>query len=268
SKAHSDPPKIVLPAGAREMTTLAKKLHLIDYFALGFGVMVGAAWLVVMDDLLARGGPLGAMLGFAFGALTLFPIGYVYGKLVKAVPDAAGEVAYTAQFFPKGVSFITGWMMLLSYFLTCPFEAVAAGKIAGYLFPKIDSLELYRLGGRPVFLGRLVLGLAITVLLTWLNYRGIQASARFFKWTTFTFLSLVVIFATEGFTHGSVSNLRPLFSRGPLLSILLVWQITPWFLTGFESVGKGAEEASPEFQGKNFMVAIQTTILVALIFFA
>lgn len=82
------------------MTTLARKLHLIDYFALGFGVMVGAAWLVVMDDLLERGGPLGAILGFVFRALTLLPIGYVYGKLVKAIPDAAGEVAYTAQFFP------------------------------------------------------------------------------------------------------------------------------------------------------------------------
>jgi basic amino acid/polyamine antiporter, APA family len=249
------------------MTTLARKLHLIDYFALGFGVMVGAAWLVVMDDVLGRGGPLGAMLGFTLGALTLFPIGYVYGKLVKAIPDAAGEVAYTANFFPRSVSFVTGWMMLLSYFLTCPFEAVAAGKIAGYLFPSIDSIELYRVGGRPIFLWRVVLGLAITFLLTWLNYRGIEASARFLKWTTFTFLSLVVIFATEGFSHGSFANLRPLFSHSPLISIFLVWQITPWFLTGFESVGKGAEEASVDFQDKNFMVAIQMTIFVALIFF-
>lgn len=250
------------------MTTLARKLHLIDYFALGFGVMVGAAWLVVMDDILERGGPLGAILGFTLGALTLFPIGYVYGKLVRAIPDAAGEVAYTAKVFPRGVSFVTGWMMLLSYFLTCPFEAIAAGKIAGYLFPAIDSIELYRLGGRPIYFWRVVLGLTIAALLTWLNYRGIQASARFLKWTTFTFLSLVVIFATEGFSHGSISNLRPLFSHSPLISILLVWQITPWFLTGFESVGKGAEEASPDFQGRNFMVAIQMTIFVALVFFA
>jgi len=38
------------------MTTLARKLNLVDYFALGFGAMVGTAWLVVMDDLLKRGG--------------------------------------------------------------------------------------------------------------------------------------------------------------------------------------------------------------------
>jgi amino acid transporter len=249
------------------MTTLARKLHLIDYFALGFGVMVGTAWLVVMDDLLERGGPLGAILGFTFGALTLLPIGYVYGKLVKAIPDAGGEVAYTALFFPQGVSFLAGWMMLLSYFLTCPFEAVAAGKIAAYLFPFMDSVELYRLGGRPIYLGHVVLGLTITGLLTWLNYRGILASARFLKWTTFTFLGCVVIFATAGFGHGSPSNFRPLFTHAPLISIFLVWQVTPWLLAGFESVGKGAEEASPDFQGKNFSVAILMTIVVGLLFF-
>src|SRR6201987_4970876 len=99
------------------MTTLARKLRLVDYFALGFGVMVGTAWLVVMDDLLQRGGPLGALLGFTAGALMLLPIGYVYGNLVRAIPDAAGEVAYTARVFPSSVSFITGWMMFLAYFL-------------------------------------------------------------------------------------------------------------------------------------------------------
>ena len=46
------------------MTHLARKLRLLDYFTLAFGVMVGTAWLVVMDDILKRGGPLGAILGF------------------------------------------------------------------------------------------------------------------------------------------------------------------------------------------------------------
>jgi len=62
------------------MTTLARKLNLIDYFALGFGVMVGTGWLVVMGDLLERGGPLGAMLGFTFGALTLLPSAMFMGS--------------------------------------------------------------------------------------------------------------------------------------------------------------------------------------------
>jgi amino acid transporter len=249
------------------MTTLARKLRLVDYFALGFGVMVGTAWLVVMDDILKRGGPLGAILGFTAGALILLPIGYVYGQLVRAIPDAAGEAAYVAKFFPPGVSFATGWMMFLSYFLTCPFEALAAGRISGYLFPSLNSFELYRLGGYPVYLPHMLLGLTLAVLLTWLNYRGIQASARLSKTATFTFLTLVIIFALAGARHGSVSNLYPLFSHTPLLSILLVWQVVPWLVSGFESVGKVAEEASPGFAGRDFSVAILLTIFSGLIFF-
>jgi len=249
------------------MTKLAKKLHLFDYFTLAFGVMVGTGWLVVMDDILRRGGPLGAVLGFTTGALMLLPIGYVYGQLVRAIPDAAGEVAYTARFFSPNVSFVTGWVMFLSYWLTCPFEALSAGKISGYLFPAMNSFELYELGGHPVYLPHVLLGLFITITLTWLNYKGIQASARFMKWTTFTFLSLVILFALAGAKHGSAANLQPLFSHTPLLSVLLVWQIVPWLLSGFESVGKCAEEASPDFRERDFSVAVILAILVGLGFF-
>ena len=249
------------------MTKLARKLNLVDYFALGFGVMVGTAWLVVMDDILNRGGPLGAILGFTAGALILLPIGFVYGQLVKEIPDAAGEAAYVAKFFPEVVSFGTGWMMFLSYFLTCPFEALAAGRISGYLLPSLNTLELYRLGGYPVYLPHMLLGLTLTIVLTWLNYRGIQASARLSKTTTFLFLSLVVVFALAGASHGSPSNFHPFFSHAPLLSVLLVWQVVPWLVSGFESVGKVAEEASPGFADRNFSVAILLTIFSGLIFF-
>ena len=249
------------------MTTLAHRLRLVDYFALAFGVMVGTAWLVVMDDILQRGGPLGAILGFTAGALMLLPIGYVYGHLVRAVPDAAAEAAYVALFFPPGISFATGWMVLLSYSLTCPFEGLAAGRIAGYLFPSLNQFELYRLGGYPVYLPHLLLGLVITVALTWVNYRGIKAGARLAKTTTFTFLTLVIVFALAGARHGNPQNLHPLFSHAPLISVLLVWQIVPWLLSGFESVGKNVEEASSDFGGKGFFVAIALTIGTGLAFF-
>jgi amino acid transporter len=70
-----------------------------------------------------------------------------------------------------------------------------------------------------------------------------------------------------GAKHGSVSNFYPLFSHAPLLSILLVWQVVPWLVSGFESVGKCAEEASPNFAGRDFSVAILLTIFAGLTFF-
>ena len=263
----SSVPSGEFPSHLKPMNHLARKLRLTDYFALAFGVMVGTAWLVVMDDILQRGGPLGAILGFTAGALMLLPIGYVYGHLVQAIPDAAGEAAYVSYFFPPSVSFATGWMVFLSYFLTCPFEALAAGRIVGYLVPSLNRMELYRLGGYPVYLPHVALGLVITVVLVWLNYRGVQASAIVAKTTTFTFLALVMVFALAGAANGTPGNFHPLFSHSPLISILLVWQVVPWLLGGFESVGKYAEEASPDFKGRNYFVAIVLTILVGLGFF-
>lgn len=250
------------------MTQLARKLRLTDYFALGWGTMVGVGWLVVMDDWLDRGGPLGGMLGFAIGGLLLVPIGHVYGKLVAAMPDASGEIAYTAKVFPRIVSFATGWMMILSYFIVCPWEAVAVGRIAAYIVPKLDSLQLYNIAGKPVFLPRLVIGLALTGLLTVLNFRGVRPSASFQNWTAFGTITLFLVFVAVGVSRGSPANFPPLFAHTPFLSLLLTLQIVPYFMTGFESVAKAAEEASPEFQSRSFLIAIGMAITVGVLFYA
>jgi APA family basic amino acid/polyamine antiporter len=229
--------------------------------------MVGVGWLVVMDDWLLRGGPLGAILGFAIGGALLFPIGYVYGQLVMVLPDAAGEVAYTAKVFPRAVSFATGWMMILSYFIVCPWEAVAVGKIAGYIFPALDSLELYRIAGRPIYLPHLLIGLGLTSILTALNYRGVRLSATFQNWTAFGTLGLFVVFVACGVSRGSPQNLPPLFTHSGFVSVLLVIQIVPYFMTGFESVVKGAEEASLGFRANGFLKAIWMAIIVGILFY-
>src|SRR5450432_3587566 len=234
------------------MPTLARQLRATDYFTLGWGTMVGVGWLVIMDDWLMRGGALGALLGFVIGGALLLPIGWVYGRLVLAMPDAAGEFAYSSSGFPRSVSFATGWMMTLAYFIVCPWEAVAVGRIAGYIFPGLDSIELYRIAGRPVYLPHLLIGLILTGLLTVLNYRGIRLSAAFQNWTNFGTLALFVIFVVLGVSRGSPRNFPPLFTHTPLISILLVIQIVPYFMTGFESVSKAVEEASPEFRTRRF----------------
>jgi amino acid transporter len=249
------------------MTNLARKLRLVDYFVLAFGVMVGTAWLVIMDDILVRGGPLGAILGFTFGALMLLPIGYVYSQLVPVMPDPGAEAVYVAGFVPPSVSFITGWLVILSYFLTCPFEALAMGRIGGYIFPILNTIPLYELGGRPVYLPHILVGLFVTIVLTWINYRGIHTSAAVARWTTFTFLTLVALFSIAGISHGRIENLQPLFAHSPLVSTLLVWQIVPWLLGGFESVGKYAEEGVPELPHARLSIAIIATILAGLGFF-
>ena len=247
---------------------LARKLRLHDYFALAFGTMIGTGWLVLMDDWLGRGGPLGAMLGFVLGGIVLLPVGYVYGQWVLRLPDAAGEAAYTAQVFPPVVSYFTGWIMLLAYFIVCPWEAIALGKIAAYIFPQLDSIEVYRVAGEPVFLWRLVLGVALTLFLTFLNYRGIRLSANFQKGMTSVVLLIFISLVAISTARGTPANLHPVFHGTPLVSILLTLQIVPYFLTGFESVPKYAEEANPDLRGRTYMTAIAMALGVGVSFYA
>jgi basic amino acid/polyamine antiporter, APA family len=247
--------------------TLARKLCFTDYFALAFGTMVGVGWLVVMDDWLGRGGPLGAVLGFAIGGILLLPVGYVYGQWVQRLPDAAGEAAYAAQVFPPVVSYFTGWMMLLAYFIVCPWEAVAVGKLAAYLFPSLNSIELYRIAGHPVFLPRLLLGLALTIFIAMLNYRGVRASAIFQKFSAGTVLVLFLVILAASVAHGSPANFHPAFSATPVVSIFLTLQIVPYFMTGFESVPKAAEESFPGFKARGFSGAIFLAVLVGAGFY-
>ena len=250
------------------MAQLARKLRLTDYFTLAFGTMIGVGWLVLMDDWLGRGGPIGAMLAFLLGGFVLLPVGYVYGQWVRRLPDASGEAAYTAQVFPPAVSFLTGWVMLLAYFIVCPWEAVAFGKIAAYIFPSLDTLELYRVAGQPIFLPRLLLGLGLTLLLTFLNYRGIRLSANFQNWTTAMVLLLFVLVLGVSAQRGAPANFHPAFRATPFVSILLTLQIVPYFMTGFESVPKCAEEAHLEFRGRSFLHAIALALLMGALFYA
>jgi amino acid transporter len=256
------------PSNPNLVNTLARQLRATDYFTLGWGTMVGVGWLVIMDDWLLRGGALGALLGFVIGGSLLLPIGWVYGKLVVAMPDAAGEIAYTSAVFSPRISFATGWMMTLAYFIVCPWEAVAVGRIAGYIIPGLDSIELYRIAGRPVYLPHLIIGLGLTALLTILNYCGIRLSATFQNWTSFGTIALFIVFVVLGVSRGSTANIQPLFTHTPLVSILLVIQIVPYFMTGFESVGKAAEEASSDFRSQSFFRAIWMAIVIGILFYA
>src|ERR1700681_1756240 len=250
------------------MATLAHQLRLHDYFALAFGTMIGTGWLVLMDDWLGRGGPLGAILAFVLGGIVLLPVGYVYGQWVKRLPDAAGEAAYTAQVFPSIVSYFTGWVMLLAYFAVCPWEAIALGKIAAYIFPSLDSFELYRVAGQPVFLPRLLLGIALTLFLATVNYRGIRLSANFQNVMTSMVLLLFLVVTGISAYPGAPANFHPAFRGAPLASILLTLQIVPFFLTGFESVAKYAEEANPDLRPRSYMYAIALALGVGAFFYA
>ena len=249
---------------------LARTLTVVEYFTFGFGTMVGVGWVVLIDDWLSRGGPGGAMLGFLAGGLLLLPVAHTYGRLVREIPDAGSEIAYAEGVFPRPVSFAAAWTMVLAYAIVCPWEAVAIGNLLSRVFPGMNSLPLYALAGKTIFLPRLLAGLLLTAAIAGLNLRSIRSSGLFQDVATFGLLAIFALFTALGFLKGDASNWQPLFARpgagGAWLSVFLVLQIVPYFMTGFESVGKGSEEARPGFDPRHFGRAILLAASVGCLF--
>ncbi len=250
---------------------LGSGLTTVEYFTFGFGTMIGVGWLVLMDDWLTRGGPGGGMLGFLIGGLLLVPIAHTYGRLVQRIRDAGAEIAYTEGVFPPLVSYAAGWTMVLSYAIVCPWEAVATGNLLARVIPSLNTIPLYTVAGVPIYAPRLAVGVALTLLVAVVNYRGIKPSGLFQDVMTFGLLATFAIFTALGFLHGSAANMQPFFSHsgatGAWLSIFLVLQIVPYFMTGFESVAKGSEEARVGFDPRRFATAIYAALLSGLVFY-
>jgi len=73
------------------------------------GTMVGVGWLVVMDDCCCAAGRWARCWVLPLVAHCCFPIGWVYGRLVAAMPDAAGEIAlHRAAFSARSASPLDG----------------------------------------------------------------------------------------------------------------------------------------------------------------
>ena len=116
------------------------------------------------------------------------------------------------------------------------------------------------------------MGIALTALIVAVNYRGIKPSGIFQNAMTFGLLAIFAIFTLLGFAKGSPSNMEPLFASHPgshsrLLSIFLVMQIVPYFMTGFESVAKGSEEAHEGFDPRRFTTAIYAALVAGFVFY-
>jgi amino acid transporter len=139
------------------------------------------------------------------------------------------------------------------------------------VFPSLNSYEMYVVGGSPIYAPRLAVGLALTALIAGVNYRGIKPSGIFQDVMTFGLLATFAVFTLLGFTRGSSANMQPLFprtgSQGAWLSIFLVLQIVPYFMTGFESVTKGSEEARAGFDPRNFTRAIYAALVAGFLFY-
>ena len=251
---------------------LARAMTFKNYIGLGLGSIIGVGWVVVAGDWLARGGSLGAILGFLLGGLMLTVIGLCYAELTPAIPVAGGEVAFAFKAFGPGPSFLTSWLLTFAYISLCPFEAVAIGWLVEYIIPELKTNSLYTIGGYPVSLLSIVSGLFLSIFIIILNYRGVKNSARFQTIATSLIFICVAAFAVIALIKGSPSNMLPLFAgkgTGVAIfgSIIAILGIMPFFYSGFDTIPQGAEESRKKMNPRNLGKAVIASIIIAAVFY-
>jgi len=80
--------------------------------------------------------------------------------------------------------------------------------------------------------------------ITVLHYRGVRLSSTVTKMITITIMALSGVGIIMALALGNFSNFKPLFDKPVLAGVIAVAAMLPFSLAGWESIAKGAEEAT------------------------
>jgi APA family basic amino acid/polyamine antiporter len=179
-------------------TGLVKGLGLLDATTLVVGSMIGSGIFIVSADIARQVASPGLLIitWVVTAALTLMAA-LSYGELASAMPQAGGQYVYLREAFGPLSGFLFGWTMFLVIQTgTIAAVAVAFAKFAGVFFPAISAQRyVLRLGPVGVSTQQL-LAMAVLVLLTWVNTRGVRTGAR--VQNTFTFAKTAALLGLVG----------------------------------------------------------------------
>ncbi|KAF7520451.1 hypothetical protein G7054_g12751 [Neopestalotiopsis clavispora] len=102
--------------------------------AIGTGLFLGSG------SALAKGGPLGAFLGYTFTGILASSIALAVGELGALVPLNGGIVRYSEVFVDPALSFAVGWNLVYFYLTSNPNEIVAAAVLIEYWISVSNSI--------------------------------------------------------------------------------------------------------------------------------
>ncbi|EQB37159.1 amino acid permease [Virgibacillus sp. CM-4] len=224
-----------------ESDKLLKILGNKDVLALAFGAMIGWGWVVTSGLWITEAGSIGAILAFVIGGLLVVFVGLTYSELASALPLAGGEHVYTYKAMGRVASFIATWSIILGYVSVVAFEAVALPTVFEYVIPNYSQGYLYTIAGWDVTLTWAGVGIIGSILVAWINYRGIKLTTVISFILTLIILVAGLMLITGSTFGGKMENMQPLLETG-LAGILTVVIMTPFMFVGFDVIPQAAEE--------------------------
>ncbi|MES1927018.1 APC family permease [Salinisphaera sp. T31B1] len=225
---------------ARFVRVLARK----DVLALAFGAMIGWGWIVMTGTWILSAGSLGAVSAFLIGGVAIVLVGLTYAELAAAMPQAGGEHVYSYRGLGHLASFVCTWAIVLGYMTVVSFEAVALPTVVENLLPGYSVGHMWTIAGWDVEATWVLVGVAGSLFMMWVNYIGIRTAALLQKLVTGLIVVVGLMFITGALFTGSGANLSPLFTgeasvAGGILSVLVM---VPFMFVGFDVIPQAAEE--------------------------
>ena len=233
-----------------------------EVLALAFGAMIGWSWVVLSGTWISSAGTAGAIIAFLFGGAIILVIGLTYAELAAAMPFAGGEHVYSHRALGAGASFICTWAIILGYVSVVTFEAVALPTVLDSLIPGLDKFFLWQIAGWDVYLSWVLTGVAGSMLMTYLNIRGVRMAAVVQSVVVLAILIVGMLFVSGAAVTGNSSNMEPLFQDG-LSGISLVLVMVPFMFVGFDTIPQAAEEINLPYKdiGSVLMLSVAMAIL-------
>ena len=177
-----------------DQNEMKRELGLLDATLLVAGSMIGSGIFIVAADITRNVGSAGWLIAvwLITGLMTLIAA-VSYGELSAMFPKAGGQYVYLKEAYNPLVGFLYGW----SFFAVIQTGTIAAvgvafSKFTAYLWPQVsEDLILLTLGSVKISAAQ-VLAIAIIILLTYINTKGVKGGKMI--QTSFTLTKLFSLF--------------------------------------------------------------------------
>ena len=182
-------------------TEFKPSLSAFDATMIVAGSMIGSGIFIVSADITRNVGSAGWLVAvwLLTGFMTL-TAALSYGELSAMFPKAGGQYVYLKESYNPLLGFLYGW----SFFSVIQTGTIAAvgvafSKFAGYFFPSLEMTDaniLLQMGFLKLYPAQL-LSIAIIILLTYINTKGVQGGKMI--QSIFTITKLASLFGLIGF---------------------------------------------------------------------
>lgn len=177
-------------------TSLQRSLSPMHVWAIAFGCVIGwGSFINPGKKFLPTSGVAGTAIAMVLGALVMIIIAFSYAYMVPKYPKAGGEFTFAKMCFGKNMAFVCGWFLVVAYLTNVPMNSTAIGLIVDGLDGSRDILKFgfhYSIAGFDIYMGEMLLAMAILILFGWLNIIGVKKAG--FVQTVLSLLLVICVF--------------------------------------------------------------------------